>query len=347
MIENETALSGLSFRLAKRVVEGVNEQQSAGTLLRIRQSYITRTNQDLRYSPNFSEFNMSPTVEEKETWDFRAVESFIDNQIKNLPEYNAVALEVVKRYGKQQTHILDGFVRHLIFENSNALKDENLVESVTILLSSLAGQAPDWSVRVFLSNVSAAAPDVMVSENLTLRQPRIEDVQETIPAEWLNMPRVSTGQIYFDSILDVRLYGRTSADSQAYILKVVDALMLFRLGSALTSRYDFWGRTLTQPSSFTIGGMPRFHQAFKYVVKPEDAQLLKVFLDRIAHAIPSELTPESEVDPLDTAFWRYKDALINSVRRVLSPRQLVVSSPCGLSRMSALSFPTDFLSGWL
>lgn len=321
-LPTQTALQ----QLLVAVASAVGQRKAARKLPLDRQTYLVRPDPGLWYTPNPSIGHFPAQEQVEEGWERGDLERFVQDEIKALPEFQAVAQGAADSPGRA---LLDQFVRVVAYDAAKGVAAADLGRHVGTLLADLAGEEREYTVRIWLKGVELLDEEIPVSSSLTLRRPLPEDLQERTHAGLLHLPHALRHPVHFSCIAEMRVRGTRPLDVQVAVDRLTKALRLFRPSGVAAPRYAL----STTSFDFMSSGMfesPPSAGRLTCKLRLADATELGEFLDKISPRLPTEYgLPKEAPDFLSTALRWYEDALL----RMLPVEGTIA---CGVACLEAL-----------
>lgn len=258
--------------------------------------------------------NHSATSEKVTRPSWRRSQTKLIEIIEKTSEYKGVLDNLISILEvKQQTydHYLVHFINKLVYTylNETDFDEAQANELITIFIKDLKKEPLKCGAEVELQGIILQPDEIEISHGVTLRKPRIEDLEKEIPTYGFT-PHLSDPSAY----LKIEFLGRSPREIQVKVDKALATLRLFKPGSIKRTTYrmysesmdSFFGGTITSGSTTTA--------IETYLVKEEDVKPLINFWDRVSLHIPDAFleTGTGKVDHIAIAYNRYSDSLLQS-----------------------------------
>ncbi|MGZ3863817.1 MAG: hypothetical protein ACXVPN_01740 [Bacteroidia bacterium] len=341
------------YDLYLKVEEKVIAVKNKGALFSIPYERINACNLDFSFGytsfqydyGNIEHFNFYE-------WSNETFISFIDNEIKRLPEFEIAAEKLCKafkikdqdkRYVKEIG--LFGFSRFLMNQIPNGIvTPENIEEYIKIFIKDYEIYSSNnlftWHINAWLDNFELEG-EVIKIEELTLRKPVIEELYITRPqANHIDeLERMTSRSISSSCVMEfsqnapTQVRGFYSDEIKHEIENCLDVLRLFKLGNVTVAQLS------VSPSSILEHGHSESPESpfdkywkdkiefqhtsnYKYEVKKDEEAGLISFFQKVKPILKSISNKNYfNGNYLDLAFNRYKESLLRSevkVNRMIS-----------------------------
>ena len=218
-----------------------------------------------------------------------------------------------------KAELLSRFVRRVAVKTFHGLNDSELQQIVDVSLREWEGHTSPIPILAYIDGLSITASPLVISDGMILRWPTAEDVTETILLDEYGGTAPRTGEAWFHCIGEFTFHVESSGAAQVQLLKVLDALCLFRVGGIVASR----DRTRISGLDGTIGiGGTKKRSRFTFSLEPSDSAHIDSFLDFCLPLMPDPFHVREAIDAKQIAFARYQDALFHAV----SPEHTIASA---------------------
>jgi hypothetical protein len=170
-----------------------------------------------------------------------------------------------------------------------------------------------YGAEVELNGIILRPETVEPVFGITLRQPRIEDLEKETPACLPNLrdsffPNPS-------AYLRIEFLGRGIRELQIKVYQAITILRLFRVGSVRYASYRTYSDSVTDmmAGGLTSAGSKELALE-KYLITADDVPKLRKFWLAIGNYLPSTLFEfdQTKADHLGIAYTRYSDALLQN-----------------------------------
>ena len=164
----------------------------------------------------------------------------------------------------------------------------------------------------WLNGLWTKEPAIVVSDDLTLRQPTQADFEVERPLDPSLAGLDSEPRFQFPSaILEMRKRAKGQPELLFELETLMTALRLFRVGSVAQLQSHWSSESLLGFGSFRMGHGLIPIPADKYAISESELQELRTFLQRIKPLIPQELIKGGETrDDMVTSLQRFNDAML-------------------------------------
>ena len=309
----EDKLSELLLKLTKDVEKIVKDEKEKNTIKYRKSIYLIDEITKFKYDTKGGGISMSYSPKEKieENIDVFYIHKLHESEIEKLPEFSKISSIISKMKNvptNQSGYWLSNFTNSLVEKIAKGEDKDKLTLFTITFLRQLEGGIINWSPIVWLEGILMPDKEVIVNENLVLKQPTKEDMQERRDL-FFNSHRMGD---HASCILLPHFQTKSEGESQRKILSLVTVLQLFRVGSVMSTRTKWKSDAIMGLMGGTSFG-PQHHVAtYKYPITKADETKLNEFIDNIGKLLPKEIIQQgsSEVDYLVIAIQRYQDALL-------------------------------------
>jgi len=260
----------------------------------------------------------------KPTW-FGAAMTILEG-VKQLPEYK-LALEQLTdafvdrdRLSQDLESFMNKFVLHYLNEQRY---DKSSIDSLTSnFLKDLRKEPLRYGAHVELQGVVLKLEKTEIDFGVTLRAPKIEDLEKEIPLGVFTTHPEIGGNL--SAILDIEFLGRAANEIATNVHRSVALLRLFKVGSVRYLSYRMFSDSITDiMASGTLTAGQTTQALEKYLLTSDDLPKLKEFWQVVGKSIPATFYElgQRKTDHLTIAYDRYTDALLHNgilERRVMN-----------------------------
>jgi hypothetical protein len=313
-------LSTLLWGLSKSTIEKMDEYRTRGALIQTKALYVKSKVEDFKYDKGITGYKTSYVNIEKEEWHWKDQHDFIQEAVKEIPEYSDCVAEISRRCqvnDQQADFWLSRFVQSVVSAALVGNVDhEFLVDQTTTFISDLDNSPIDWKVEAWLNGIWLEDEQYRLENGIILRRPNPPDLETEISFELL--PSWHTTPFYKtpSAILEAAFRTNDPQEVQREIETILDILRLFRLGSVTSLKLKHSSKSFLEPGGtfFSTSEPP---ETYKYALGANDVELLETFLNKMKPLVPPDpifATPserDQKGSPLRIALQRYKDALLH------------------------------------
>lgn len=251
----------------------------------------------------------------KESW-FRASLKVLE-RIKQTNSYSNSHEQLRKTFGDDVkfTSGLETFADQVIHScfYEPLTKDARINSLIANFLKDLRREPVKYGAEVELDGIVLRPETIELDFGITLRQPKIEDLEKEMPAYVPMAPNFLLPNP--SAYLTIEFLGRAAREVQIKVERAITTLRLFRVGSVKYSSYRMYSDSVTD---MMARGTLRSHNEEpaldKYVVTVEEATKLRKFWHAIADYLPPALFEfdQTKADHLTIAYTRYSDGLLQN-----------------------------------
>ena len=321
----EKTLSALLWGLAKDIVEKVAECRATDRLVRTRALYVKNevTGFTYDYDKRSTSYKESFVNIQKVEWDWRDQFGFIEEEVKNIPEYSACVTEISKRcqvFDRQADFWVTRFVQFVVGKiAAGDTGEESLVDQIAVFLADLDGSPVDWKYEVWLDGIWLEDEQYEIEDGMVLRRPNPSDIEtetrfELWPVQSPTSPGIHPWHIP-SAILESMCRGSDNREIQREIKAILDTFCLFRLGSVVARETIMSARSILRAGTMHSPSWD-IPAIYKYGLAVADVDSLQTFLRKMKPLLFLDSSVEASterISPLSIALERYKDALLQRV----------------------------------
>jgi len=235
----------------------------------------------------------------------------LTESIKKSDEYTSALEQLTEIFGNDKllSQALERFVGRLIHEYLyNSKFDTDAL--ISTFLKELRKEPVKYGAEVELGGIVLLLDKVEPSYGITLRRPKIEDIEKEVPVYNLMQPLPIPS-----AILNIEILGRGANEIQRKVEQSIAILRLFKVGNVKWMRYRIYSDSITDlmaqatlTSSITDAALEA------YLVTEEDVPKLRKFWQTISNAMPSNFFEFgiAKIDYLTVAYNRYNDSLFQN-----------------------------------
>jgi hypothetical protein len=300
-------------RLAKQILADAEEWRDSNKLTKVRRGFFIRPNLSLQYRLDRGMVLEGQTMQtEEEEWERKGLEALWEERI--MPSAACLAVRGLLSADARAESMLRFFSDRLVVDGLGASTGPEIDKYVEILIRDAKQEPQNSHARIWLNGIEVPDNPIAVSDELSLRRPKPEDLLERVHDEAVHSAHAFQRQTPFSCIAE--LHGSVSdvGKIQRQAERIVSALQLFRVGSVCAPRVDF------SVESFSVFGHgttsvfePRENARVSYALSQSDVPALQRFLNVITPVVPTpRVSAEEEPHFLFTALSWYSDALLST-----------------------------------
>ncbi len=238
----------------------------------------------------------------------------LQESIEKSDEYSSALEELTLVFGKNDTlsHSLENLVGRIIHQclYDSKFNNADIDAIITTFLKDLREEPVKCGANVELDGIVLQPERIDIVDGITLRQPKIEDLEKEYPAEIFMMhflPRPS-------AILNIEFFGRQPLEIQRRVEHAIALFRLFKVGSVKYIAYRMYSDSMTTFVGGTLSSGDTSAAFDKYLVTLEDVPKLKHFWLKVSDFMPKSFhdTDITKADYTTIAYNRYGDALLQS-----------------------------------
>src|SRR5260370_2663473 len=181
--------------------------------------------------------------------------------------------------------LLNGFAGVIIQDSleSTSFADDVVNPRMESFLSDLLGHPVKCKATVELQGVILRPAHFEIEHGVSLRKPRIEDLEEEIDPFSLSRRRLGP---HPTAILEVETTAASWQELQPIVFPSVAALRLFRVGTVAWSALRASSESVASPIGGTLSASGPVVPLEKYVITEEDVPKLRAFWGTVVKKIP-------------------------------------------------------------
>lgn len=343
------SLHSLYLKASEKIIAARNE----GLLLKIPYERINARNLDFKMGHTSFQYDYDNIIYfDYYDWSTDNFISFMDNEMKKLPEFETAAEEICKAFDISEENKrfakdigLFGFVRLLMKQIPNGrITSANIDAYIKTFIGDYETYKSDnlftWHIQAWLGNFHFESENIQI-DNFTLRKPIVEELyisrQRSHHIEEFNKmlgrSLFSTSILEFSIRAPKQIIGLYSDEIRHEIENCLDVFRLFKIGNVTVTHLSVnptsileYGHNEAPESPFDKSWKDKIeHQHTSnyecWVQKEAEPQLVTFFQN--LKPILENISPKNYLSGnyLDLAFHRYKDSLLRSevnVNRMVS-----------------------------
>jgi hypothetical protein len=238
----------------------------------------------------------------------------LQESIKESNEYSSALEKLTTTFGRDDmlSSNLEKFVGKIIHRCLYDPKFDNadIDACITTFLKDLRGEPVKCGANVELDGIVLQPERIDIADGVTLRQPKIEDLEKEYPAE-IFMMRI---QPHPSAILNIEFLGRGPREIQRRVGHAIAILRLFKVGSVKYTSYRMYSDSITTFVGGTLSSGAPFAALETYLNTLEDVPKLKRFWLKVSDSIPKSFYDAdlAKADYTTIAYNRYSDALLQN-----------------------------------
>ncbi|MGO9338428.1 MAG: hypothetical protein ACLPH3_23535 [Terracidiphilus sp.] len=299
-------------RFAKQVLADAEEWWNSNRLTKSRRGFFVRPNLSLQYKLDPSMVHNGQTAHtEEEEWDWKGFEALWEERIKLSAAF--LAVRGLLSADDRAESMLRLFSSRLVVDGLGASSAPDLDKYVEIMIRDVNREPQNSHARLWLNGIEVPDEPIVVSDELSFRRPRPEDLLERVHDDAIHYAHAFQPKTPFSCIAELQGSITNIGELQRKAERIISALRLFRVGSVWAARMDF------SIESFTIFGhrssafAPLNNARISFALSQTDVPALQRFLKEITSVVPTPIfTTADEPHFLSTAFAWYSDALLST-----------------------------------
>ena len=302
-------------KLAEKIDEKIDESKEKGELLLESKPFIKAKISNFKYEEGITGFNTSYEDIVREEWNWEEKRNLVENKIKQTEEYKD-ATEIISRdYDipiKQADHQLSGFVYKIVGSSLKRIGNHDLTDHIMIFISELEHNPISWRSVVWLDGIYLETDLIKITDSIKIKKPEPKDLEYEFSREISPPLTESTLMHGFPSAIMCLEYRVEGAPKMQNIIdKIISILKLYKVGSISRIKTKFISPSILQLSG-TVSRSSTTSTTFKYGLKTEDEEQLRIFFNVINSKIPDEVVQKGigEIDFITIAFDRYNDSIL-------------------------------------
>jgi hypothetical protein len=298
--------------LAKQVLADAEEWRDSSKLTKSLRGFFVRPNLSLQYRLDASMVHNGQTVHiEEDEWDWKGFEALWEERIK--PSAAFLAVRGLLSEDSRAESMLRLFSSRLVVDGLGASIAPEIDKYVEILIRDVKREPQNSHARLWLNGIEVPEEPITVSDELSFRRPRPEDLLERVHDDAIHYAHAFQPKTPFSCIAELQGSESNPGELQRKAERIISALRLFRVGSVWGARIDF------SIESFSIFGhghsvfAPSNNARISYALSQTDVPALLRFLKVVTSEVATPaFTTAEEPNFLSTAFAWYSDALLTT-----------------------------------
>ncbi|NJD77929.1 MAG: hypothetical protein FIB08_12685 [Candidatus Methanoperedens sp.] len=243
-----------------------------------------------------------------------AIDEIIES-IENSNEFFSALDELNSVFGKSNklSNNLKNFLGRFIYRCLSNLKFEVIDNDIVIaaFLKDLRGEPVKYGAKVELQGIELRSEKIDIVEGITLRQPKIEDLEKEFREPWF----ITKHRFHPSAILDIEFLTRNANEIDTRIEQAIVIFRLFKVGGVKCTTYQLYSDSITDlmaTGTVTSHDTSAVHDTL--FITPEDELKLKSFWSKVNDSIPESFyhTSITKADYTTIAYNRYSDALLQN-----------------------------------
>jgi hypothetical protein len=191
------------------------------------------------------------------------------------------------------------------------VSDDHITKRVSAFGRELRGEPLFVKITAFLDGLSISESPIAISDGIILRRPTVQDMAQEVTLDEYGGFSFPLSETWFRVVGEFSFDIASTGIAQVEVLRIVQALRLFRVGGVAASRC-----LIASEHSFSNGGksvliQPTRRSRFNYSLSNSDASAVSGFLRDVGTLLPDPLDPDKGTAPREIAFTRYKDTLFH------------------------------------
>ena len=314
MKENKMLPSTL-HKLAEKIGEKIDESVNKGELLVALKPYIKAKISNFECEEGNIRFNISYEDIVREEWDWEEKRNLAESKIKQTEEYKD-ATEIISRdYDipiKQADNQLSGFVYKIVGSSIKEIGNHDIIDYIMVFISELEHNPILWRSVVWLDGIYLETDLIKIDDSIKIKKPEPKDLEYEFSREiFPPLTGLTSTHGFPSAIMCLKYRAEGAPEMQNAIDKIINILRLYKIGSISRIKTKF-----NSPSTLQLIGTDSRSSItstnFKYGLKKEDEEQLRIFFKVINSKIPDEVVQKGtgEVDFITIAFDRYNDSIL-------------------------------------
>lgn len=238
----------------------------------------------------------------------------LQESIEKSDEYSLTSEKLSAFFGKNDTlsNGIGKFVGKIIHQYLNDPKfdDADIDALITTFLKDLHEEPVKCGANVELDGILMQPEKIDVVDGVTIRQPKIEDLEKEYLTENFMMHFLP----HPSAILNIEFLGRQPREIQRRVVLATTILRLFKVISVKYISYRMYSDSMTTFVGGTLSSGDTLAALETYLITLEDVPKLKHFWIRVSDSIPESFydTGITKIDYTTVAYNRYSDALLQN-----------------------------------
>jgi uncharacterized protein YeeX (DUF496 family) len=314
MKENKM-LPGTLHKLAEKIDEKIEESKEKGELLLEFKPYIKTKISNFKCEKGITGFNTSYEDIVQEEWAWEQKRNLVENKIKQTEEYKETTKIISRDYDipiDQADHQLSGFVYKIVGSSIKGIGNHDITDHIMIFISELEHNPILWRSVVWLDGIYLETDLIEINDSIKIKKPEPKDLEYKFSRGiFPPLTELTSTHGFPSAIMCLKYRVEGAPEMQNSIDKIINILRLYKVGSISRIKTKFSSPTTLQ----FIGTVSRSYITstnFKYGLKKEDEEQLRIFFKVINSKIPDEVVQKGtgEVDFITIAFDRYNDSIL-------------------------------------
>lgn len=309
----DTNLSDALKQLALTVKETIDEGISNGTIQPEEEAYRKWKVDKFQYTDKgITESSEHDEYITKRVWSKAAHK--LQESIEKSNEYSTTLEKLTTIFGKNNilSKAVEKFLGRIIhrYLYDSKFDNEDIDALIITLLKDLNEEPVKCGANVELDGILLQHGKINIVDGVTLRQPKIEDLEKEYPAEIFMMHFLH----YPTAILNIEFLGRRPREIQKRVVHAITILRLFKVVSVKYTSYRMYSDSMTTFVGGTLSSGDTLASLETYLITLEDVPKLKHFWLRMSESIPESFYDSgiTKIDYTTVAYNRYSDALLQS-----------------------------------
>ena len=299
-------------KFAKQVLADAEEWRDSNKLTKSRRGFFIRPNLSLQFRLDPSMVFKGQTVHtEEEEWDWKGFEALWEERIKPSAAFLAVG-GLLSADGRTES-MLRLFSFRLVVDGLGAGIAPEIDKYIEILIRDVRREPQNSHARLWLNGIEVPDEPIAVSDELSFRRPRPEDLLERVHDDAVHYAHVLQPKTPFSCIAELQGSVSDIGELQREAEQIISALRLFRVGSVWGARIDYLVESFSIFGHGSSAFAPINNARISYALSQTDVPALQRFLKVVTSVVPTPgFTAGEEPNFLSTAFAWYSDALLST-----------------------------------
>lgn len=311
---NEDKIRNLLQALADVTKQTIDTERASGTLQPEEEVFLRWKVDKFTYGDSgITNHSAKGEYITKSTW-FKAKIKSIEiiektNEYSDILNHLTSNLEIKQQVPSYLGHFLGKLTYGYL--NKEDFGDSQANELITSFIKDLKKEPLKCGAEVELQGIILRPDEIEISHGITLRKPRVEDLEKEIPVYgYIPSRHLPSPSAY----LKIEFLGRSPIEIQMKVNIAVVILRLFKPGSIKWTTYRMYSESMDSFFGGTSTSGDTTHAIETYLVKEEDVKSLINFWDRASPHIPDAFLEigTGRVDHVAIAYKRYTDSLMQN-----------------------------------
>ena len=277
----------------------------------------------------------------KEVWSSQDIYENVVSELQERREYEELLDMIEERatINSDENELSERDPRQTYFKyiynfSEECLNDDvgerTITNYISAFTSEIHGSPIQYDLKTFVSGLGVSVETIDITEELEIRQPTAEDLDQEIRMEfpWYDIHARPIVGSTPTAIVNYSLKANSTMDIQEEIDEILSTLRLYNVGTV-----QFLGREETPASPFREGSKfwdrnPNF-PPFGYVITEEDEEDLQSFFSELRPILRKHVLSSDNENYLSIAYERYENSIIDDS----SPGSRIVSAIMALEAM--------------